>query len=471
MIEIIESRKTFAKFLGLALFKVGLECLKRLGPFSCGISGPCCKSHRLEGLKEAHELFPKLFEPFGIKFDKIDATSDTFFMSILAIYADFKTQIIVNDLIVTCSASSASSTNGLAIRLENLLEIYFGPAMNLNYLKTKLQQRAIDLRRILEQGISRGDLEDVLNSKFPGDLFESNLKNVLRNVYGAFPETFLSEIVSKATGNGASEPMKLTEPMSLSAATETKKISAPAETKKISASAETKAQTMQTPLTKPETCVTEPAEPSPFKDVIISGKFFRGVLEPVDERFAAIIEGRDVGVKQYLQNRKRRSNQQALSAKKTKASKSANDEIDIAAKSSLLERHDSAERISWETQPEIDIENSSSSSSDDEISFQPRNAERDSETRKVADDTAAAQTAIRPIEKSSSSTSRIGGVQRNGRVRGRRPFEEWEIANLIDGIRKYGRDWRRILNTYKFNDRSNVDLKDKARHLERMNEI
>ena len=52
--------------------------------------------------------------------------------------------------------------------------------------------------------------------------------------------------------------------------------------------------------------------------------------------------------------------------------------------------------------------------------------------------------------------------------RGRRRFSDAETSNLIEGIRRFGRDWRRILEAYPFEDRSNVDLKDKARNLEKL---
>ena len=201
-IEIIEARKHLAKFIGLSLFKLGRECLMRSGP-NCAINGPCCSIHRLEGLKEAHELFPKLFEPFGVKFERIDAVSDTFFTSLLAVYADFKTQIIVTDVILFLSNEIDDGPNGatssLSHRLENLLEIYFGSAMHISYLKGKLQDRAVQIRGILERGGSNKNLIESLQSKYPSDLFESNLKNILKNVYSAFPETFLNELTRVKT--------------------------------------------------------------------------------------------------------------------------------------------------------------------------------------------------------------------------------------------------------------------------------
>ena len=54
------------------------------------------------------------------------------------------------------------------------------------------------------------------------------------------------------------------------------------------------------------------------------------------------------------------------------------------------------------------------------------------------------------------------------RNRGRKRFSDKEVGNLIDGIRRFGRDWRRILTNYEFDGRTNVDLKDKARNLEKM---
>ena len=52
--------------------------------------------------------------------------------------------------------------------------------------------------------------------------------------------------------------------------------------------------------------------------------------------------------------------------------------------------------------------------------------------------------------------------------RGRRRFSEQEVMNLIEGIRRFGRDWRKILSNYDFEDRNNVDLKDKARNLDKL---
>lgn len=55
----------------------------------------------------------------------------------------------------------------------------------------------------------------------------------------------------------------------------------------------------------------------------------------------------------------------------------------------------------------------------------------------------------------------------NSAIKQRRPFSDSEIANLIAGCKKYGRNWSMILERYKFDGRTNVDLKDKARNLEK----
>lgn len=51
--------------------------------------------------------------------------------------------------------------------------------------------------------------------------------------------------------------------------------------------------------------------------------------------------------------------------------------------------------------------------------------------------------------------------------KGRRPFSEQETRNLTEGLRRFGRKWSIILATYDFNDRTQTDLKDKARNLEK----
>lgn len=410
-----------AKFLGLALYKIGPDCLIKFGANCGGIVGSCCEKHRLEGLKEAHELFPKILEPFGIKIDKIDSNADSLFMSLLAVYADFKTQIIVSDFIL-----NSSNTDSLSHHLESLLETFYGPCMNSSYLKTKLQQRAVDLRRILE---NPDELEETMRSKYPIDLFESNLKNMMKNIYDFYPATFLNEMLQKRSesenenikrtsnnNNNNNLPVAVQEPKPV-------KISAP---------------------TKPKSSINlnnnnTTSNNSPFKDVIISGRFFRGILEPIDERFAAIIEGHDVNVKQYYALRENQAND-PLFVKKVKST-DRNDSVNNSSvdnNRSLLSRHDSAERISWETQ---------------EQQQQQQQQQQQVHAASVSNN-------------SSSPSQHILRLSRNSR--GRRRFTDQETSNLIEGVRRFGRDWRRILDTYDFDGRSNVDLKDKARNLEKL---
>lgn len=442
--ELIEARKIVAKFIGLTFFKLGRECLMKFGP-NCAINGPCCALHRLEGLKEAHELFPKLFEPFGINLNKIDATSDTFFTSLLAVLIDFKTQIVVSDLALKAAKKSSDSSklNGLSIHLENLFGDYYGNSMEIPYLKGKLQQRAVQLRGLLEQQQHQqeGNLSEILREKYPIDLFESNLKNVLRNVYSAFPETFINELVSKSLEEQEPKKINLVKPI------DTKSPAVTATTTNIGTTTITTTATVNNNsnnniLAKPSASVN--VVENPFKNVIISGKFFRGILEPVDERFAAIIEGRDVHVKQYLNQRKKKNSEKINIEQAKKENMRMNTSIintNTNAKYSLMERHNSAERISWETQQTADS-----------------NAEFERETKEEK------RPVYRPV---SSSTSNSKNKRPPGQ-RGRRMFSEQEVLNLIEGIRRFGRDWRRILDTYEFNDRTNVDLKDKARNLEKL---
>ena len=351
--EFIEIRRTLAKFVGLAFFKLGRECLKTVGP-NGSIKGPCCDYHRVEGLKEAHALFPKLLKPFGIELDRIDASSDTVFTSLLAVYADFNTQIIVSELILAARRSSA----GLSRCLETLFEQFYGPLMEVSHLKGKLQSRAVQIRAILEQ-TAYSELEATLQAKYPRDLFESNLKNILINIYTSLPSTMLSELVNNTT--------KKLENSVYAASTEDKIENVSGEKRKI-----VKKQKQEKPEAVPEEERVElkradKLEDSLFKDVVIPGRFFRGILEPVDERFAAIIEGDDVNVKRYLAARKKKSTLNGSHS--THPGKILTNNVNkIINKNALLERHNSAERISWETQ-ELTGDESVTSQSKSEIGF------------------------------------------------------------------------------------------------------
>ena len=47
----------------------------------------------------------------------------------------------------------------------------------------------------------------------------------------------------------------------------------------------------------------------------------------------------------------------------------------------------------------------------------------------------------------------------------RRPFTNEEVKNLIAGYKSHGKNWAIIREKYSFNNRTNIDLKDKARNL------
>jgi hypothetical protein len=401
---VVEARKNFAKFIGLALFKLGRECLFKLGP-NCAVEGPCCFQHRVDGLREAHELFPSLFVPFDIELSKIDAGCDAFITSLLALYAEMKTQLVIGELIVFLEAERDKDSGELnwSHRLENSLETYFGSAMNFSYLRGKLQARAVQIRTILEQNPPER-VPEVLRAKFSVELFESNLRNVLRSVYASFP------------------PIQLESKWDSVRETEVKQ-----------------KPTLATKKATPTAPVIE--EESPFKGMRISGRFFRGVLEPVDERFAAIIEGRDINVKQYLLQRKR------LARMNQKRPKTLEAKPTYPAASNLLQRHDSAEKIAWESQLPIGHDDTN----ENKAEMHKIDAKEESEEEEVV-----------------IHSRRPSSVVVRKENRGRRRFSEQETTNLIEGVRRFGHDWRRIQQNYDFQDRSNVDLKDKARNLEKL---
>ncbi len=65
----------------------------------------------------------------------------------------------------------------------------------------------------------------------------------------------------------------------------------------------------------------------------------------------------------------------------------------------------------------------------------------------------------------------IPEISVNKSTKGRRPFSEEEVRYLKEGVRVFGKKWAVILTRYKFNDRTPVDLKDKARNLVKKGEI
>lgn len=55
-----------------------------------------------------------------------------------------------------------------------------------------------------------------------------------------------------------------------------------------------------------------------------------------------------------------------------------------------------------------------------------------------------------------------------GQRRPRKMFTDAEVLNLVKGVERFGEGkWARILETYKFDDRTSVDLKDKWRNLQK----
>ncbi|XP_035663861.1 telomeric repeat-binding factor 1-like [Branchiostoma floridae] len=57
-------------------------------------------------------------------------------------------------------------------------------------------------------------------------------------------------------------------------------------------------------------------------------------------------------------------------------------------------------------------------------------------------------------------------ITSKGYIRIRHQWSEEEVSNLIDGVRRYGQgNWSKILDKFRFNGRTNVNLKDKWRQL------
>ena len=496
----IEARKLIAKFIGLSSFKLGKRCLMKFGP-NCAINGPCCDEHRVEGLKDAHEMFPKLLESIGINLEEI--SDEAYHVSLLALYADLKNQIVVSELEFQLESTSLLDDNeNISHYLENLFETFFGPSMHITYLKSKLQSRAVQIRGLLEQQHSKQDLVAKLKEKFPKELFEMNMKNVLQSVYLKLPITQLNLLFKKENNNNISEKELISSYESKSISDSEIDIEMDVYSndhrgeKDICVNRGHEQETKDNVVTKhngysDNNKLSESS--SPFKGVVISGRFFRGILEPVDERFASIIEGRDVNVKQYLLQRKRKAASLINSSSKTsgndnklertnvlkskgnsllnshsKSSKfnaNANSNNNLGntktktSSSTLMERHNSAERISWETQfMESESNNNNNNNNNGNNNNNIIDKELDNTTGHASNMKIINKDKV--ISKSNSDKNKIS--------KGRRRFSEKEVLNLIEGIRRFGRDWCRILKNYEFDERSNVDLKDKARNLEKL---
>jgi hypothetical protein len=104
----------------------------------------------------------------------------------------------------------------------------------------------------------------------------------------------------------------------------------------------------------------------------------------------------------------------------------------------LLDRHSSATRIGWDTQPK-----------DEKACASPDDKENSS---------------IRNIP----ANYRVNNCHRRFKKTARRFFTEKEVGYLLSGYRKFPRQWAVILNSFPFDvDRTSVDLKDKFRNLEK----
>lgn len=136
---------------------------------------------------------------------------------------------------------------------------------------------------------------------------------------------------------------------------------------------------------------------------------FRGLFYPDDE-LAMIMERKHPAIKDYLAQRTALRNKNTLSQSESNVG---------GAKRPLLERDSSAEQIIWTSQSGI------------------------------------------------SSQSLANHTSTGNKPKRRNRWSEEEIEILIQGYKRHGPNWHRILNAYPlvFRGRTNVDLKDKARHL------
>ena len=80
----------------------------------------------------------------------------------------------------------------------------------------------------------------------------------------------------------------------------------------------------------------------------------------------------------------------------------------------------------------------------------------------VAASVAAAGSATSPQRRSFSVAMSDAAQKDTGRSH--RPWQEWEDDNLTAGMEKHGTSWALILSEFEFNNRTAVDLKDRARN-------
>lgn len=164
---------------------------------------------------------------------------------------------------------------------------------------------------------------------------------------------------------------------------------------------------------------------------------FRQCLCNDDDLLASIMERADLQVREFLKRSKIRSPAPSSLPCHGRVSSSGSSSVEMTAippkhSKMLLARHDSAERIDW-------------------LSLPPSPA-------KVL--------AQGPTTSPATATATPGSMASR-----RRPWSEDEVNHLIEGYRRFGPNWAHILKQYKFVDRTNVNLKDKARHLLRIGRL
>ena len=477
--KIVNGRKLLAKFIGLSLYKSGRECVMTRGP-ECSIEGPCCLRHRAEGIREAHDMFNDLLKAV----EEYIADNSAFNTTIHAIQIELKVRVVVDHL-----SFSASLEENLPRFFENLILKYFNGS---SYVSDKLNARAAVLRDIVQNN-SAASLPSLLESKYPFSLFESNLRNFLKSIDALFPPVVLTHLMSEKLEKKVGLDRSASDILSISRSTS--KLASPTRDNGnqsarslqhtpvkqafsrtfpedepmphspiqiISPKVNKRSRSVMSPPRKLVANIAAPevaSDVNPFAGVKIQGKFFRGVIEPNDERFAAIADGTDAQVKQYLLERARNAAASYVRAPpqkpqrkpevkpESKISITASTPASAPAKTtSMLDRHASAERIAWESQ------------------LSPVRATQRTSAQELLNLT------FEQIHSQTNSEAEvIPRIRLQGRAR--RRFSDEETANLIEGYKRFGADWKSILKHYKFDNRTNVDLKDKARNLMKHNLI
>lgn len=202
---------------------------------------------------------------------------------------------------------------------------------------------------------------------------------------------------------------------------------------------------------------------------MIPGRFFRGVLEPSDVRFASIADATDGEVREYLRAREVQGVAQPVARvqrgrRGRPVARGAGDEARVPGDggTGLLARHESAERVGWESQVQQTQVQQTQHEQHSPIPMPTQPTQPTQYTQ--FSQHSPAQSPTHTQDMAMVTASPVRGWNVTG-ARARRFFTEQETQNLIEGIRRFGNDWRRIQAHYSFQERTNVDLKDKARNL------